>query len=170
MRKTSIFVMLLAILAIAFCVSGCSDNNNGNVTDASESKLESSPSSPSSLHVFESGGYKYLADSSGKVLYSLQPPYVTIDIDRKVFVVHPTVYYAPGTSYYGATYDGFTVVYAGHPRSGVEGKTINFGPAGGEFDIPKSPYDNCYIQAFVIDSKGTKFKTDRCLLFFRRSN
>ena len=99
----------------------------------------------------------------------MSAPYVSVDIDRKVFVVHPHVYYAPGTKYYDSFYDGFKVVCSGGPRSGVESSEIEFGPDGGELSIPKIPYNECSFEAFVVDGAEVTFETKHLILYFNRT-
>lgn len=154
-------VLLISAVLLTGFLYGCGGSSSG-VANAGTSVPKPK------LHVVESGGRKFLADDGGVWRYSLQPPNVTTDIDRKVFVISPNVYYAPGTTYYGSTYDGFTVLCGGHPRAGVQGMILDFGSAAGEFDIPKLPYSNCAIQAFVIDGEGTIFETDSYITLFSR--
>lgn len=121
------------------------------------------------LHEVEESGYRYLADENGIILYSLEAPYITVDMDRKVFVVNSHVYYAPGTTYYNSFYDGFNIECGGHPRAGVEEFKVDFGSEGGELIVPKSPYENCSFNAFVVDREGTVFKTDINTIYFTSS-
>jgi hypothetical protein len=157
-------VLLITTVLLTGVLYGCGGGGSSGVANAGTSVPKPK------LHLVESGGQKFLANDGGVLLYSLQPPNVTIDVDRKVFVIGSTVYYAPGTTYYSSTYDGFTVSCGGHPRAAVQALTLNFGPNAGEFDIPKSPYSNCTIQAFAIDGEGTTFKTDSYVTFFSRTN
>ncbi len=153
--------IFLAVAILSVMIYGCGNGGGGG---ASASSSEPKPV----LHEIEEDGYGYLADESGTILYSLEAPYITADFDRKVFVVNPHVYYSPGASYYGAFYDGFSIICAGHPRSGVEELKVDFGPEGGGLAVPKSPYENCSFQAFVVDGKENVFKTDLTIIHFSR--
>jgi hypothetical protein len=160
MRKNIfLFVGLFFILLFCFLFSGCSSNNNANAASEEPKPI---------LHVVERESGEYLADENETILYSLSAPYVSIDMDRKVFVVHPHVYYAPGTTYYGSFYDGFKVVCSGGPRSGVENLEVEFGPEGGELPVPKIPYNECRFEAFVVGGEEVTFETKSSVLYFNR--
>ena len=156
MKKMHVLLFASLVLAL-FC--GCGDG--GARASSSEPKPR--------LHVVEEGCDKFLADNNGVLLYSLQPPLVTIDVGHKIFVISPSGSYAPGTTYYGSSYDGFTVSCSysqrGRPDASI---TFDFGPDAGEIEIPKVPYSGCSFQALVVDGEGTTFKTDIYSIFFTR--
>lgn len=154
-------VLLMSLVLVIIC--GCVGSGNMIKASSNESKPK--------LHMVIEDGNKFLANKNGTLLYSLESPYVTIDVDRKVFIINPHVFYSPGTTYYFSSYDKFTASCGGHPQAGSKGVTLDFGPGGGEFPIPQSPdYIVCSFQAFIIDGEGTTFETDSYVTFFSRDN
>lgn len=150
--------IVLLVFLVLLTICGCGDG--GSVVSASSN--EPKPK----LHVVVEGENKFLADDNGKLLYTLRYPYVYIDVDRKVFVISSSGFYAPGTTYYGATFDGYTASCS-NLFSDAGFQTLEFGPTAGEFAIPSS-CSICSFRAFVIDGEGTIFKTDTYSIFFTR--
>jgi hypothetical protein len=148
MKKSVLFIVLLAISLASTGISFAA-----NVK----------------LHlVYSASGDKFLADEKGVLLYSLEPPFISVNFDRNTIVIHPHVYYSPGAPYYDSFYDGFNIVCAGHPRSGIPEKMFYFGPLGGEFTAPATPYEYCGIEAWVADSDGVLFKTEANVIHYNR--
>jgi len=156
MKKIKIVLLMFLVLSMNSC------GNGENIVNASSG--EPNPK----LHIVVENGDKFLADDNGTLLYSLGHPYVYVDVDRKVFVISSSGFYAPGTTYYGSRFDGYTASCS-NQFSDAGFKTLEFGPAAGEFAIPSS-CSVCWFQAFVVDGEGTLFKTDTYSIFFTRSD
>ncbi len=164
--KKLVVILGLSLAVLAWSCGSEADGQDTLVLAVKDPGLNSTAVPKPKLHIVEQDEAKFLVDDTGELWYSLEAPYITIDVSRKVLVVNPYVYYAPGTTYYGRFYDGFNITCGCHPRAGCNPLKIDFGPEGGQLPIPASPLTVCQFDAFVIDGEGTLFETDSYLAYF----